>query len=143
MTLTEAKRIAKSPADYTTEQLDDAMTFILDSDRLSETQVTNLLAGIDREMRARIDAASKSETATYPEETRIGDIATFDRSTKVQFTCTKHDIGEWLSKDPFISSWFPAWNNVDPFGNAKHDANVCDCPTGSLVTRAPYPVAGH
>lgn len=54
MTLTEAKRIAKSPDSYTTQQLDDAMTVILEDDRLSETQVTNLLNKIDPVIHQRI-----------------------------------------------------------------------------------------
>lgn len=76
----------------------------------------------------------------YPAGTRVGDIESFDRSIKVEFTCEKHDIGNWVSKDPFVSTWFPRWDNCDPFGNAKHDVNICDCPVGSLVTVTAYPM---
>lgn len=76
--------------------------------------------------------------ATYKAGTKVGDIKTFDRSTKITFTCEKHDIGEWVSKDPFVSTWFPNWNNSDAFGNALHNANDCNCPVGSLVTTEEY-----
>lgn len=54
MSLTRAKLVAKSPQDFTTEELDAALTTIVDSDRLSETQVTNLQAKIDPVLRARL-----------------------------------------------------------------------------------------
>ena len=54
MTLTEAQQIAKNPEAYTLKELDDAMTVILEDDRLTETQVTNLLNKIDPVMQRRI-----------------------------------------------------------------------------------------
>jgi hypothetical protein len=54
MSLTRAKAVAKDPENCTTEELDDALTTIVESDRLSETQVTNLQNKIDPVLRRRI-----------------------------------------------------------------------------------------
>ena len=80
---------------------------------------------------------------TYPAGTRLGDIRVFDRSTKIAFTCLRHNIGTWHSKDPFVSHWFPDHTIVDAVGTVKPeymDPNECGktCTTGSLVTTEPY-----
>lgn len=54
MTLTKAKAVAKAPETYSTAELDDALTVIVESDRLSEVQVTNLQNKIDPVLRARL-----------------------------------------------------------------------------------------
>lgn len=54
MSLTQAKAVAKDPSAYSIEDLDDALTTIVDSDRLSETQVTNLQNKIDPVLRSRL-----------------------------------------------------------------------------------------
>jgi hypothetical protein len=54
MSITQAKAVAKNPTAYSTAELDDALTAILDCDRLSETQVTNLQRKIDPVLRARL-----------------------------------------------------------------------------------------
>jgi hypothetical protein len=70
---------------------------------------------------------------THPAGTNVDTIRGFDRSTKVRFHCPKHpEGGEWMSKDPFASSWFPA-----P-GTNELTAQPCDCPTREHVTTAEY-----
>lgn len=54
MSITKAKLVAKNPEAYTTQELDDALTAIVESDRLSETQVTNLQNKIDPVLRSRL-----------------------------------------------------------------------------------------
>jgi hypothetical protein len=54
MSLIKAKAIARTPEAYTTEELDDALTVIVEDDRLSEAQVTRLQGCIDPVLRARI-----------------------------------------------------------------------------------------
>lgn len=54
MSLTKAKAVAKNPTAYDVEELHDALTTILDSDRLTEQQVANLQAKIDPVMRCRM-----------------------------------------------------------------------------------------
>ena len=54
MTLTKAKQIAKNPESFSTQELDDALTVIVEDDRLSETQVTNLQNKIDPVLRNRL-----------------------------------------------------------------------------------------
>lgn len=54
MSLARAKAVAKNPEACTTQELDDALTAIVDSDRLSETQVTNLQNKIDPVLRSRL-----------------------------------------------------------------------------------------
>ena len=49
-----------------------------------------------------------TKPATYPAGTLIGHVVKFDRSQHVQFRCPDHDTSVWVSKDPFVSSWFPA-----------------------------------
>jgi hypothetical protein len=54
ISLTQAKKIAANPSAYTMEELDDALTAVLDSDRLSETQCSNLTAKIEAGMKAQL-----------------------------------------------------------------------------------------
>ncbi len=54
VSLSRAKAIAKAPEAATTDELDAALTAIVDSDRLSETQVSNLQAKIDPVLRSRL-----------------------------------------------------------------------------------------
>ena len=54
VSLIKAKAIARTPEAYSTEELDDALTRIVEDDRLSEAQVTRLQARIDPVLRARI-----------------------------------------------------------------------------------------
>lgn len=53
MSLDKAKAIAKLPEAFSTQELDDALTVIVEDDRLTEAQVTKLQAPIDRELRTR------------------------------------------------------------------------------------------
>jgi hypothetical protein len=55
MSLTMAKAIAKDPHAYSSAELDDALTVIVEDDRLTEAQVTRLQAIIDPVLRARIE----------------------------------------------------------------------------------------
>lgn len=55
MSLTRAKAVAKDPEACSTEELDEALTTIVESDRLSETQVTNLQNKIDPVLRRRLE----------------------------------------------------------------------------------------
>lgn len=57
MSLSKARAVARNPEAHTTEELDAALTTIVDDDRLSERQVTLLQNRIDPVLRARIDAA--------------------------------------------------------------------------------------
>lgn len=54
MSLSKAKAVAKDPEAFTTQELDDALTTIVESDRLTETQVSNLQNKIDPVLRARL-----------------------------------------------------------------------------------------
>lgn len=54
VSLIKAKAIARTPEAYSTEELDDALTTIVEDDRLSEAQVTRLQARIDPVLRARL-----------------------------------------------------------------------------------------
>lgn len=55
MTLTKAKAVAKNPEAFTTSELDEALTVIVEDDRLTETQVTNLQNKIDPVLRSRLN----------------------------------------------------------------------------------------
>lgn len=67
MSLSKARAVARNPEAYTTQELDDALTVIVDDDRLSEAQVTRLQNRIDPVLRARIDHAN-----LYPRVTKEG-----------------------------------------------------------------------
>jgi hypothetical protein len=62
MSLTKAKAVAKNPEAYTAQELDDALTAIVDSDMLTEAQVTSLQNRIDPVLRARIEDGRTSAT---------------------------------------------------------------------------------
>lgn len=104
MNLSLARRIAKDPESFSTRELDDALTFIVDCDKLSEKQVSNLQAKIDPTLRKRI----KDQGRTFPIGTNVRHIDQFDRSIKVVFGCKEHTQYEYMSKDPFCSQMFPA-----------------------------------
>lgn len=57
MSISKAKQVAKAPQQYSTQELDDALTAIVESDALTEQQVTNLQQKIDPELRSRLTAA--------------------------------------------------------------------------------------
>jgi hypothetical protein len=59
MSLTRAKAVAKDPEAFSVEELDEALSTIVDSDRLSERQVTNLQNKIDPILRAKVEATKK------------------------------------------------------------------------------------
>jgi hypothetical protein len=63
VSLIKAKAIARTPEAYTTEELDDALTRIVEDDRLSEAQVTRLQARIDPVLRARIARQTRIASA--------------------------------------------------------------------------------
>ena len=68
MSLTKAKAIARTPDAYTTEELDEALTVIVEDDRLTEAQVTALQARIDPVLRARINRSrSMSALMEWPD----------------------------------------------------------------------------
>lgn len=135
MSLTKAKTVAKTPEAFSTEELDDAMTAILESDRLSETQVTNLLNKIDPVMRARLSVPAVPVEVTYPARTAVTEIQQFDRSTKVTIQCLTHPASEWMTKDPYSSRWFASPRNCTPFGTPLSD---CECGISNYVTSEPY-----
>jgi len=54
MSLTKAKIVARNPNAYSTAELDDALTVIVEDDRLTEAQVTRMQAAIDPVLRARL-----------------------------------------------------------------------------------------
>jgi hypothetical protein len=54
MSLTMARAVARNPEAYSSKELDDALTTIVEDDRLSEAQVTRMQAKIDPVLRARI-----------------------------------------------------------------------------------------
>jgi hypothetical protein len=70
MSLTRAKAVAAHPSEYSTGELDDALTVIVDSPDLTEAQVTRLQAKIDPELRRRIEAVEYVEP--YRSEYRNG-----------------------------------------------------------------------
>jgi hypothetical protein len=61
MSLTKAKAVAKNPDAYSTAELDDALTVIVEDDRLTEAQVTRLQNRIDPVLRARLSDAEDSD----------------------------------------------------------------------------------
>lgn len=103
VSLTKAKQIAKDPDAYSTRELDEALTTIVESDRLSEKQVSNLQAKIDPVLRDRIENGR-----TYPVGTNVRDIECFDRGIKVVFGCKEHTGIQYMCKEPFTSNVFPA-----------------------------------
>ncbi|UDL16705.1 hypothetical protein SEA_ATUIN_12 [Arthrobacter phage Atuin] len=74
--------------------------------------------------------------AKYAAGTKLDEITTFDRSTKVHFHCPDHPEYTFRSKDPFVSSIFPG----DP---ATADAEFqgvkfCTCPIRNHVVTTDY-----
>jgi hypothetical protein len=57
MSLSKARAVARDPEAYSNEELDAALTTIVEDDRLSEAQVTRMQAKIDPVLRARITKA--------------------------------------------------------------------------------------
>jgi hypothetical protein len=55
MSLSKARAVARDPEAYSNEELDAALTTIVEDDRLSEAQVTRLQGRIDPVLRARIE----------------------------------------------------------------------------------------
>lgn len=74
MSLTKAKAVAKNPEAYTIEELDDALTVIVEDDRLTEAQVTRMQARIDPVLRARID--ERSTNCQHPADRQSRDLET-------------------------------------------------------------------
>ena len=74
MSLNKAKAVAKDPESYSTEELDDALTVIVEDDRLTEKQVTRLQAAIDPVLRARLD--ERAATCKHPAERQSSDLET-------------------------------------------------------------------
>jgi hypothetical protein len=81
MSLTKAKAVAANPSAYSTAELDDALTVIVEDDRLSEAQVTRLQAKIDPVLRARIQQVR--DTCTHPEDQQSFDLETNERHCAV------------------------------------------------------------
>jgi hypothetical protein len=73
---------------------------------------------------------------TYPAGTKLNEITSFDRSTKVHFQCPTHPEYTFRSKDPFISSIFPG----DAHTSAAEFQMVqfCKCPIGEHVLSSEY-----
>jgi len=78
MSLTKAKIIAKNPNAYSNAELDDALTVIVEDDRLTEAQVTRMQAAIDPVLRARLDATFAAAT---PDCAHLPDRQSSDPST--------------------------------------------------------------
>jgi hypothetical protein len=73
VSLIKAKAIARTPEAYSTEELDDALTRIVEDDRLSEAQVTRLQAAIDPVLRARIARQKRIAAAVvWPDIPAVG-----------------------------------------------------------------------
>jgi hypothetical protein len=66
MNITAAKAVASNPAAYSTADLDAALTAIVESDRLTEAQVTNLQRKIDPVLRARLDGGAPALAGNSP-----------------------------------------------------------------------------
>jgi hypothetical protein len=45
--------------------------------------------------------------ASYPAGTPLAEVEHFDRSMKIAFHCPEHPSTTWMSKDPWLSRWFP------------------------------------
>ena len=67
--------------------------------------------------------------AVYPAGTRVGNVRDFDRSMKVLFHCPDHPGVVYMSKDPFVSTWF-----------VVEASGACDChrPTGDYIVHEDY-----
>jgi hypothetical protein len=78
MSLTKAKAIAKDPEAYSPQELDDPLTVIVESDRLTERQVTRLQALIDPVLRSRTSKppTRRYEDCTHPAEYQSSDAET-------------------------------------------------------------------
>ena len=73
VSLIKAKAIARTPEAYSIEELDDALTRIVEDDRLSEAQVTRLQARIDPVLRARIARQKRIAAAVvWPDIPAVG-----------------------------------------------------------------------
>lgn len=44
---------------------------------------------------------------SYPAGTPIEEVHSFDRGQKVAFKCIDHPQWVYVSKDPYVSNWFP------------------------------------
>lgn len=70
---------------------------------------------------------------TYPVGTPVTAIKSFDRSTKVVFKCGLNDHSDshtWMSKDPFVSTWF-----IAGYDGSGYD---CLCVAAEMVTAEEY-----
>jgi hypothetical protein len=77
--------------------------------------------------------------AAAPAPRTLGDITEFDRSTKVTFICAEHARqGAWRSKDPYVSSWFPADDAAYAFANESGN-RLCGCPLEGMTVIGDYP----
>lgn len=74
VSLTKAKAIARHPEAYTIEELDDALTVIVEDDRLTEAQVIRMQRSIDPVLRRRL--AERAATCTHPAEHQSADLDT-------------------------------------------------------------------
>lgn len=68
---------------------------------------------------------------TYFAGSSIADIASFDRSQHVYFNCSLHPAAKYFSKDPSVSTWFPANDVAAANDNAQCEEEVAcglSCP---------------
>lgn len=100
MNITTARKVAKTPEDYSEADLHEALDVIVNDERFTEAQVIKGQAAIESELNAR--------KGVYPAGTNVRNIKEFNRGIKVRFACKEHPQYEYVSKDPFTSQMFPA-----------------------------------
>lgn len=77
------------------------------------------------------------EFPVYPAGTPLEDVMVFDRGIKVHFKCTDHPQWSYVSKDPYVSNWFPG-DSVTVDANHSGEADACQ---HSIRTRGQYVLA--
>lgn len=104
MNVTTARKAAKTPDEFSTRELHDALDFIVSDERFSERQVSTMQARIEEVLNSRKAVGGR----TYPIGTNVHDVVCHDRSTKLVFGCKDHPAIQYMSKQPFSSNCFPA-----------------------------------
>ncbi|WMY80056.1 hypothetical protein [Citricoccus sp. I39-566] len=67
--------------------------------------------------------------ASYPVGTPLSAVQYFDRSMKVFFRCPEHPATTWMSKDPWVSHWFPDVSVGGTYEVCREAA--CEVPLGT------------
>lgn len=76
--------------------------------------------------------------AKYPVGTDVRDVRGWDRGIKAIFECKDHPGIHYASKQPAISTWFPANQEAIDIQNGKPDPCPHNIKTGTWVLAREY-----